>query len=102
MAIPFFENFKQVIQFLFFNYHNLFMWEKHQHNGIQSLPVSQKWSKGPRLMESAVANRHACFQIPFSDAYHSNVNVQAWPHWQTLAKMNLCHSGEVMVFAILP
>ena len=70
--------------------------------GIQSLPVSQKWSKGPRLMESAVANRHACFQIPFSDAYHSNVNVQAWPHWQTLAKMNLCHSGEVMVFAILP
>ena len=53
-------------------------------------------------MESAVANRHACFQIPFSDAYHSNVNVQAWPHWQTLAKMNLCHSGEVMVFAILP
>ena len=31
MAIPFFENLKQVIRFLFFNYCNLFMWEKHRH-----------------------------------------------------------------------
>ena len=43
--------------------------------GIQSLPVSQKWSKGPRLMESAVEyfwltedntsiNRHFVSTVP--------------------------------------
>ena len=38
LVIPLFENLKQVIRFLFFNYCNLFMWEKLRH-GWHSIPA---------------------------------------------------------------
>ena len=38
MVIPLFEDLKQVIRFLIFNYCNLFMWEKHRH-GWHSIPT---------------------------------------------------------------